>query len=208
MTPSALQMLFAQRRARLLTFFGPSGVGKTTVKNGLISKNPLFSRVVTSTTRQARPGEANGVDYFFLSPAEFRQRAAEGRFLETNQFNGNSYGLEAEELARHLRNSKWPAMDIDINGASSLRKLLGSSCLFSVFVKPPREEVIRQRLVSRGSETEESIRKRLEIGRGELARIEREIAYDFELVNDEVAQAVDRLEQELLRRFPHIASRT
>jgi len=178
---------------KLVILSGPSGVGKNTVVDRLVEvAGGLVERSVTATTRPPRPGEKDGVDYYFLSPQEFARRRAEGEFLECFQVfgSGHWYGTLAWDVAQRLEKGGWVVLAIDVQGARALRKQFPDA--LTVFLLPPSEEELERRLRQRGTETEQSIQDRLARAKEELALADQ---YHYRVVND----IPDRAAQEILQ---------
>ena len=178
---------------KLVILSGPSGVGKNTVVDRLVeAAGGLVERSVTATTRPPRPGEKDGVDYYFLSPQEFERRRAQGEFLECFQVFGTGYwyGTLASDVAQRLAKGVWVVLAIDVQGARALRKQFPDAV--TVFLLPPSEEELERRLRQRGTENEQAIQNRLERAKQELALAER---YHYRVVND----IPDRAAQEILQ---------
>lgn len=175
-----------------LIFSAPSGCGKTTIINRLRAKNPQLGFSVSATSRAPRAGEENGREYYFLSQQEFRERIAQGDFLEWQEvYSGTLYGTLREEVQRMWRNNMVVLFDIDVKGALNVKRELGDAAL-TIFIAPPSLDVLRERLENRGTESPESIRKR-------LARAEEEIGYasrfDITIVNDVLDVAVEEAQR-------------
>lgn len=175
-----------------LIFSAPSGCGKTTIINRLRAKNPQLGFSVSATSRSPRAGEENGREYYFLSQQEFRERIAQGDFLEWQEvYSGTLYGTLREEVQRMWRNNMVVLFDIDVKGAFNVKRELGDAAL-TIFIAPPSLDVLRERLENRGTESPESIKKR-------LARAEEEIGYasrfDITIVNDVLDDAVEEAQR-------------
>lgn len=175
-----------------LIFSAPSGCGKTTIINRLRVKNPQLGFSVSATSRAPRAGEENGREYYFLSQQEFRERIAQGDFLEWQEvYSGTLYGTLREEVQRMWRNNMVVLFDIDVKGALNVKRELGDAAL-TIFIAPPSLDVLRERLENRGTESPESIKKR-------LARAEEEIGYasrfDITIVNDVLDIAVEEAQR-------------
>lgn len=172
-------------RPRLVVISGPSGVGKTSVCDELLRRRG-FERVVTATTRPPRGEERDGVDYLFLPRAEFERRAREGGFLEWAEVHGNLYGSPRAQADAILRRGRHALLNIDVQGARSVRAS-GLPCLL-VFLLPPSMEVLERRLRKRATDGEETIRRRLEGARAELAD---QGEFDVRIVSDTIPQTAD-----------------
>ncbi len=172
---------------------GPSGVGKTTVANRLLSLGLPLQRVVTTTTRPPRPGEVHGVDYYFFSAAEFDAALESGEFLEWAEVHGKRYGTRLGSVREAARGGRGVLLVIDVQGAEQVRERLART--HSVFLLPPSEEALVERIRGRQSETEESLRRRLESARGEIPRSR---LYDFCVVNEDLDRTVSLLGNHLM----------
>jgi guanylate kinase len=178
----------------LLVLSGPSGVGKTTIARKL-AQVPGLTRVMTTTTRRPRPQEVDGRDYRFASRAEFEAMIARGEFLEHAEIDGNLYGTPREAIERALAAGKTVLVDIDPQGARSVRAL-GLPAVF-IFVEPPSFEELRKRLEGRRSEDPEAVRRRLERAGREMAQKD---MYDATVVNRTVEGTVEEILAEVRRR--------
>jgi guanylate kinase len=170
-----------QPLASLLVLSGPSGVGKTTVERALRAHLPELWVSVSATTRPPRPGEVNGVDYVFVSDAEFDEMVARGEFLEWAEYAGNRYGTPREPVQRRRAAGIPVLLQIDLQGARQVRQT-SPDALF-VFLAPPSWDELVRRLVGRGTEPPEVIERRLAAAREELAA---EKEFDVTLVNTDV----------------------
>jgi guanylate kinase len=167
---------------------GPSGSGKTSVCKALLEMYPQLRFSVSLTTRLPRPTEADGKDYHFISEAEFRDRIRSGDLIEWAENYGQLYGTSRESMSVALKEGHDLLLDVDTRGARALKKTWPGGIF--VFVIPPSIEVLENRLRSRGSETEETIRRRFN---NALAEIREIVWYDYVVMNDELDAAIDCL---------------
>ena len=163
----------------------PSGGGKTTIARQLLRRRDDVGYSVSCTTRSPRAGEVNGVDYHFLSEAEFVERRDGGEFAEWAVVHGRHYGTLKSAVQRVLDGGQHVIMDVDVQGAEQFAKSYPSAVL--VFVLPPSVDVLVDRLVSRGSEDRAALLTRLRDARAELHAVDH---YDYVVVNDELDTAV------------------
>jgi guanylate kinase len=153
----------------------------------LLDRFPRMKLSVSATTREPRPGEAHGVDYYFLSPEEFQEKIDDDEFLEWAEYAGNRYGTLRSELERDAHPL---VLEIEVQGARQVRARVRDAVL--IFIAPPSDEALRTRLVGRGSDSPEQIERRLETARMELlARDNKE--FDYVVVNDDLDAAVEEL---------------
>lgn len=146
---------------KIVIVTAPSGSGKTTLVKQLLRKCPRLAFSVSACTRKARPGEVNGKDYYFLTPAYFQNLIARDAFVEWEMvYAGKYYGTLRSEIARILSEGTFPLVDIDVKGALSIMEAFPGQAL-SIFIKAPSEQALRERLLKRGTETEETLRERL-----------------------------------------------
>lgn len=177
------------KRGMLIVLSGPSGVGKGTVRKALFSQpGNDFQYSVSMTTRQPRPGEVNGKDYFFVSKEEFEQHIREGQMLEYAKYVDNYYGTPLKYINDTLDEGKDVFLEIEVNGAMQVR----SKCPDGVFIflTPPDLMELRQRLIHRGTDSMEVINKRIHKAFGEIQMMQN---YDYAVVNDQVDNAVTKI---------------
>ncbi|QEC48920.1 guanylate kinase [Baekduia soli] len=175
-------------RPGVFVITGPSGVGKGTLIRLLRERVPELALSVSATTRQARPGETQGEHYHFLSDEEFARHVAAGDFVEWAEYSGRRYGTLREELERHTSGGRPVVLEIELQGARQVRETLPDAV--QIFIRPPTEDALRDRLIGRGTDDAEQIERRLEVAQDELAA-----AGEFQhvVVNDRLDEAVDAL---------------
>jgi guanylate kinase len=176
---------------KLIIISGPSGAGKSTVVNRLLAECPLpLTLSVSATTRQPRPGETHGKEYWFLSPEDFAARKVRGDFLEAKEVFGRGYwyGTLAETVSSGLKSGKWVILEIDVHGAATVLEVHPDA--ITIFIHPGSLAELERRLRNRGTESEANISRRLEVASEELAMMHR---YTHEVINREVDQAVAEL---------------
>ncbi len=178
----------SNRRGLLFIVSAPSGTGKTTLVERLIQRVPGLRMSRSYTSRRARAGEADGVDYNFVSRPRFEEMIGEGAFLEYADVFGNYYGTAASDTEACLVAGDDLVLVIDVQGARQVRSRGLES--IGVFVLPPSSPVLAQRLRGRSKDTEEQIRTRLGVSSREVCEY---ATYDYVVINDEVDAAVDRL---------------
>jgi guanylate kinase len=176
------------REGHLFIISGPSGAGKGTLVKALLRRVPDLWVSVSATTRTPRPGEKDGIDYFFLTPAEFDARVRAGEFLEWAEVHGSRYGTMRRPVERRMKQAIDVVLEIDPQGAAQVRKQIDRSRL--IFVKAPTTEELERRIRYRGAETDEQIAARLRTAEREL---ELEGTYDYVVINDDVSRATEEL---------------
>ncbi|WP_279305867.1 guanylate kinase [Leptospira perolatii] len=172
-----------------------AGGGKSTLIQLIRQKHPEIAFSISCTTRERRQGETEGLSYYFLSKEEFEEGIKSGRFLEWARVHDHYYGTPFKFVEDCLSSGKSVIMDLDVQGAASLRQKLGEKAV-SIFILPPNEKEWENRLRGRGTDSEEEIQKRIRNGKAELARKEE---FDFILVNDTLEKALSKLESILFQ---------
>jgi guanylate kinase len=175
---------------KVFVITGPSGVGKGTLIERLLERIPELELSISATTREPRTGETDGRDYHFLSPEEFRRRLEAGDFLEHASYSGNYYGTLRSEVERRIEQCHSVVLEIEVQGARQVRDSLGDEAVL-IFIAPPDEAVLRERLESRGTDSPEAIEQRLRTAEVELAA---RPEFPLEVVNDDLQRAASQLE--------------
>ena len=176
-------------RGLLIVLSGPSGVGKGTVRKALFEMpEQEFVYSVSMTTRAPRPGEVDGVDYYFVSREEFERQIASGNLLEYAEFVGNYYGTPKDKVEEQLNKGKEVILEIEVNGAFQVREKCKDAVF--IFLVPPTRRALYDRLKSRGTECEERILARINKANKEFKLAHQ---YDYIVVNDEIYNAADRI---------------
>lgn len=173
---------------------GPSASGKGTLLGRLRQRFPEMVYSVSATTRSPRPGERDGVEYFFISHDEFEKRLNADDFLEWAEVYGNYYGTPRSLVDKALKEGKDVLLELDVQGARQVKKALPQAIL--IFIKPPSLEELDARITKRGMDTEEAIKRRLQAAWSELQAA---ADYDYTVVNDDQERAVAELEDLIIR---------
>jgi len=173
----------------LIVISAPSGGGKTTLCNQLLTARPDMARAITCTTREPRKGEKDGVDYYFLDAGSFLKRVQAGNFLEHATVFGNSYGTLKSEVLGKLRTGNDVLLNVDVQGATAIRERAKDDpelkrSLLSVFLTPPSVDVLEKRLRRRGQDSEAVMQKRLAVARQEIAQWK---SFDYLIISDGIA---------------------
>ena len=178
-------------RGLLIVFSGPSGVGKGTVRQEIFSTpDHKFEYSVSMTTRAQRPGEVDGKDYFFRSREEFEELIRNGQRLEYAEYVGNYYGTPLTYVNETLDKGIDVFLEIEVQGALQVKKKVPDAVF--IFLTPPDLNELQERLVGRGTDSEEVIAQRIERAREEIALMSE---YDYAIVNDEVPLAAERVKR-------------
>lgn len=171
---------------KLIIFSAPSGSGKSTIINYLLTQNLNLSFSISATSRAPRGTEQNGVEYFFLTPEEFKQRIANDEFLEYEEvYKDRFYGTLKAQVEKQLAAGQNVIFDVDVVGGCNIKKFYGDRAL-SVFIQPPSLEELRKRLTGRGTDAPEVIESRLAKATFELSYTEK---FDVVIVNDNLEKA-------------------
>ena len=177
---------------KLIIFSAPSGSGKTTIVKRLLQTFPQFEFSISATSRAPRGTEQNGIDYFFLSQEEFSQKIKEDAFVEWEEvYNGTCYGTLKSEMQRIWAKGNIIIFDVDVMGGINLKRIFGKDAC-SIFIMPPSIEALRERLINRGTDSMETIEKRVDKASFELTKAPE---FDHIVVNDKLDVAVAETEQ-------------
>lgn len=175
-------------RGMLVVVSSPSGGGKGTLIRRVLKIVPDIGYSVSFTTRTPRDGEVHGQHYFFVTPEEFRQMERAGEFLEWAVVHGNLYGTACAQVERELAEGHDIILEIDVQGADSVRRVVSEAVM--IFILPPSFEVLRERLISRGSERPDDLSLRLRNSRQEVQTYRR---FDYVIINDDAERAAAQL---------------
>ena len=171
---------------KIIIITAPSGAGKTSITHHLMQQFPQLAFSVSAATRQARGNEKNGVDYYFMSEDEFKQKIKNNEFIEWEMvYEGKYYGTLKSEMERIWQNNQVPILDIDVKGAIHVKQQYPENAL-TIFIEPPSVEELKKRLQSRGTETEESLAARVNKASYEISFKDQ---FDMHIVNDDLEKA-------------------
>jgi guanylate kinase len=169
---------------KVVIFSAPSGAGKSTIVNHLLGIHPELEFSISATSRAPRGQEKHGVEYYFFSADEFRQMISEDKFVEYEEvYAGSFYGTLRSEVERIWAKGHAIVFDIDVQGGVNLKRIFGEQAL-SVFIQAPSVEVLRERLIGRGTDTQEAIEKRVAKAASEMEFADGK--FDYTLVNDDL----------------------
>lgn len=174
------------KKGKLIIFSAPSGSGKSTIINYLLTQNLNLAFSISATSRPPRGTEKNGVEYFFLTPEEFKQRIADNEFLEYEEvYENRFYGTLKAQVEKQLEDGQNVVFDVDVVGGCNIKKYYQDRAL-SVFIQPPSVEELRKRLIGRGTDTPDVIESRIAKATFELDYADK---FDIVIVNDELEKA-------------------
>jgi len=179
-------MAVSNKKGKLLIFSAPSGSGKTTLVKHLMRKVDNLSFSISATSRKIRGGEINGRDYYYLSANEFRKKIANNEFVEWEEvYNDKYYGTLKLEVERIRNQGQHVVFDVDVVGGVNIKRLYGNDAL-AIFVMPPSIEVLKQRLLGRGTDTDDDIKTRIDKAEYELTFSNK---FDNVIINDSLEKA-------------------
>jgi len=178
----------AERRGHIFVVSAPSGTGKTSLCREILKVLPNITFSISYTTRPPRPGEIDGIHYFFISHPEFEEMIANRKLVEWTEIHGYLYGTSVEWIDMHRGQGKDILFDIDVKGATELKSKYPDA--ITIFILPPSIEELRRRLSKRGTEDSESMERRLKGAEQEMAHAKH---YDYTIINDHLSEAIEKL---------------
>lgn len=181
-------------RGLFIIITAPSGAGKTTIYKRILQDLPNIKYSVSFTTRKQRQGEINGVDYYFVDRKTFMEKVRRNEFVEWAEVHGEYYGTEKTQLDRVLENGDVCILDVDVKGALNLMKTYND--IVSIFIEPPSIKDLENRLKRRGTETNDSIKTRIENAKKEL---EAKKFFDYIVINDKLERAVEEIKKIIIK---------
>lgn len=178
---------------------GPSGSGKSTLLKRLLAENKdKLAFTISHTTRKPRQGEQNGREYYFIDREQFFKMIHRDQFLEHTEFSGNLYGTSLASVQDALRTGKFIILEVDIEGVKSIRRHTDLKPIY-IFIKPPSKQLLIERLSSRGTESSETLRKRLDRADDEIQFADSgQVQFDLILVNDDLEETYQKLRKYLM----------
>lgn len=176
-------------RGSILVLSGPSGAGKSTLIKEMVKDIGPYYFSISTTTRSPREGEVDGVDYFFVDKETFQQDISDELFLEYAEVHGNYYGTSLRPVEEAISKGELVIFDIDVQGHASI-KTRQADITTSVFITPPSFNALKERLINRGTDSQETIDKRLAMAEEELAHISE---FDYVIVNDDLDKAITEI---------------
>ncbi len=182
-------MIKAKKRGTLIVISAPSGAGKGTVISRLLEKNKDLWLSISATSRKPRTNDVPGETYYFFTKEEFEDKIKEGYFLEYASYADNYYGTPKEFIEEKLKSGVDVILEIEIQGAMQVKKLVPEA--LCIFIMPPSLKELKRRLISRNTDTKEKILERFKIAYKEINEVSK---YNYVVINDEVDNAVDKIE--------------
>lgn len=178
---------------RLIVLTGPSGVGKGTLLRSLLQRHSQLYLSVSATTRSPRPGEIDGLHYYFVSRSQFEQMVAGNQLLEWAEYAGNYYGTPRQQVEEHIQQGKWVILEIELAGARQIKQTFPSA--LRIFILPPSMAELEKRIRERGQNSESDITRRLQCSEVEIAAADE---FDVQIVNDDLEEALNSIEAAIL----------
>ena len=183
-------------KGKLIVITGPSGVGKGTIVRSLLQRHPELCLSISTTTRNPRPGEVEGIDYYFISRDVFENAIAKNEFLEWAEYAGNYYGTPRQRVLELLDRGKIVLLEIELLGARAIAKSFPDAR--RIFILPPSLTELEDRLRKRGKDPESAIKKRLARAKEEIAAQDE---FEIKIVNNNLATATTEVETAIFNRF-------
>ena len=177
-----------KKKGRLVIISAPSGAGKGTVIGELLKMNPDIAFSISATTRDPRPNEKHGREYYFFSPEEFEEMAVREKFLEHESYVGKRYGTLREPIDENMAYGVDTILEIEVKGARKVKSKIPEAV--TIFIMPPSEEELRRRLTERGTNTQPDLDERLTVAHEEMAAANE---YDHVIVNDDAIRAAKEI---------------
>lgn len=177
-------------KPKLFVFSAPSGTGKTTIVKDILKSFPEFKFSVSATTRKKRPGEIDGVDYYFITEDEFKRKIENNEFVEWEKFYDYYYGTLKKTIDENINNGFTTIFEVDVKGALNIKKVYPDAVL--IFIVPPSIEELKERLRKRNTETDEDLRKRLERAEMELSYKDK---FDYVVENINLDEAKEKVKK-------------
>jgi guanylate kinase len=177
--------MIKQKNKLSIVVSAPSGAGKTTIINRLLSEDNKCEFVISTTTRQQRNGEIDGQSYYFASVEDFKEKIQNNELIEWSLVHKNYYGITKKEFDRIISIGKIPLFDVDVQGAEKLKKILIGAAF--IFIIPPSMEILSRRLRNRGTDTEEQINIRIQNALKELKKANN---YDYIIINNKIEESI------------------
>ena len=180
------------KKGKIILLVSPSGGGKSTIAKRLFTDFINLKFSVSATTRSPRKGEVDGVHYYFLTQNDFNEKVKNNEFIEWEEFyGGNRYGTLHSEVDKKLKSGYFILIDIEIKGALNIKKIYDHEC-YGIFIKPPSFDVLKQRLINRGTESTDSLKLRLERAKKELSYADQ---FDRIIINDDLEIAYNKVKE-------------
>ncbi|MEQ8465481.1 MAG: guanylate kinase [Coleofasciculus sp. E1-EBD-02] len=174
---------------RLIVITGPSGVGKGTLVRLLLTRHPQLYLSISTTTRQPRPGEVEGQHYYFVSQDTFQEMVSANELLEWAEYAGNYYGTPRKPVEQHIQRGESVLLEIELEGARQIQQTFTTA--LRIFILPPNMAELEQRIRGRGKDSEDAIARRLERAKAEIEAADE---FDLQIVNDNLEEALSKLE--------------
>lgn len=184
-----MKIIKQKEKGNLIVISGPSGTGKGSIISGVMKNNKNIWYSVSATSREIRPEEKEGINYYYITRKEFEKRIKKNLFLEYTEYNGNYYGTPKEKISQKLNDGNDVILEIEINGALKVKELVPDAIF--IFVLPPNLEDIIKRLEKRGTESKEVILERFKTSYKEINEITK---YNYVVVNDNLEEAINKVD--------------